>query len=299
MDVVLPAMTVVLACVFAGAAGAKVASWSTFAASVAAIGVPPRLVPVVAVLTPPTEFAIAVALVPRETARAAAGATVLLLAGFTAVMALPAARGAPGACNCFGRLELLSTGHRPLLRNGAFAALAAVVVTKGAGGMGPAFARPASLTAALAGVTAVALTSAALARRAAGDKAVAAKSGPVPMPLLTSLDAEPIDLRQRRTLVVFWSPACPPCGYMTPRLALWEREPPRDAPALVLVSRGGVEANRRSGLRTPIVLDEGGEIFRAFGVVGRPSAVLVDGGAIVSTPIIGAAPILTALGARV
>jgi hypothetical protein len=35
MDVVLPAMTVVLACIFAGAVGAKVASWSTFGPCVA------------------------------------------------------------------------------------------------------------------------------------------------------------------------------------------------------------------------------------------------------------------------
>jgi Methylamine utilisation protein MauE/AhpC/TSA family len=297
MDVVLPASTVALACVFAAAAGAKVASRSTFSASVASLGVPSALAPAVAVLVPATELAIAVALVARETARVAAGATVLLLAAFTAVTGLAAARGAPAACDCFGRLEFLSAGRRPLLRNGALCSLAAVVVTKGAGGTGPAFARPASLAAGLVAVTTVALASAALARRASDEEAVAPEGSSVPVPLLTSLDGQPVDLREARTLVVFWSPACPPCGYMTPRLASWEREPPPDVPALVLVSRGGVEANRRSGLQTPIVLDETEELFRAFGVAGRPSAVLVDGGAIASTPIIGAAPILAALGA--
>jgi hypothetical protein len=297
MDGVLLASTVVLGLVFAAAAGAKVAGRSTFSASLASLGVPPALALPVAVLVPAIELAIAVALVARESSRVAAGATVVLLTAFTAVTAVAAAHGAPAACDCFGRLEFLSLGRRPLLRNAALCVLAVVVVMKGAGSMGPALARPASLAGGLAAVTTVALASALFARRAARDRAIAAKGHLVPMPLLTSLEGEPVDLRERRTLVVFWAPSCPPCGYMTSRLASGEREPPGDAPALVLVSRGGIEANRSIGLQTPIVLDETEELLRAFGVAGRPSAVLVDGGTITSGPITGAAPILAALGA--
>jgi hypothetical protein len=76
-------------------------------------------------------------------------------------------------------------------------------------------------------------------------------------------------------------------------LKAWETTPPVGAPQLLVVSRGTVEANRAQGLRSPVVLDQGFTVGRAFGAEGTPMAVLVDSnGTIASQVVAGAAAIL-------
>jgi len=64
-------------------------------------------------------------------------------------------------------------------------------------------------------------------------------------------------------------------------------------PRLVLVSTGTVEANRASGFRSPVLLDQSFAADRALGVTGTPSAVRVDAeGKIASGIAVGAPPVL-------
>ena len=54
----------------------------------------------------------------------------------------------------------------------------------------------------------------------------------------------------------------------------WEQERPAGAPEIVLISKGGVSANRALNLRSTILLDEGFEVGRAIGEhygIGLPS----------------------------
>lgn len=97
----------------------------------------------------------------------------------------------------------------------------------------------------------------------------------------------------RATLVLFWNPGCGFCQRMLQDLKEWEAQPPPDAPQLLVVSTGTVEANRAMGLRSPVVLDTGFTVGRAFGASGTPSAVLVDAqGRIASDVAVGAPAVL-------
>jgi thiol-disulfide isomerase/thioredoxin/uncharacterized membrane protein YphA (DoxX/SURF4 family) len=123
---------------------------------------------------------------------------------------------------------------------------------------------------------------------------------PAPPLARPDLDGRTIDLadyRGRETLVVFWQPNCPHCQRLAEDLRRWEAEPPRGAPRLLIVSSGAGEANRALGFKSPVVLDEGFKIGKAFGARGTPSAVLVDAeGRIASTVGVGAHDVLALAG---
>jgi thiol-disulfide isomerase/thioredoxin len=114
------------------------------------------------------------------------------------------------------------------------------------------------------------------------------------------LDGRTLDLgdyRGRDTLVVFWQPNCPHCQRLAEDLRRWEAEPPRGAPRLLIVSSGAIDENRALGFQSSIVLDEGFQLGKAFGVRGTPSAVLVDAeGRIASTVAVGARDVLALAG---
>jgi peroxiredoxin len=124
---------------------------------------------------------------------------------------------------------------------------------------------------------------------------------PAPPLARADLDGRPIDLadyRGRDTLVVFWQPSCPHCQRLAEDLRRWEAELPRSAPRLLIVSSGDPAANRALGFRSPVVLDEGFAIGKAFGARGTPSAILVDAeGRIASTVGVGARDVLALAGA--
>jgi peroxiredoxin len=127
---------------------------------------------------------------------------------------------------------------------------------------------------------------------------------PAPALVLPDLAGRTFDLaafREHTTLVLFWSPECGFCQQMLDDLKAWETNPPSGAPQVLVVSRGTIEANQAQGLRSPVVLDEGFAVARAFGATGTPMAVLVDAhGTIASEVVAGAAAVLAlARGERV
>lgn len=96
--------------------------------------------------------------------------------------------------------------------------------------------------------------------------------------------------------VLFWNPGCGFCQRMLDELKAWEKKPPKRAPQLVVVSAGPAETNREMGLRSPLGLDDGFQLGRAFGAAGTPSAVLLDaGGNVASGVAVGADDVLTLL----
>jgi peroxiredoxin len=104
------------------------------------------------------------------------------------------------------------------------------------------------------------------------------------------------DLRGQRTALLFWHPGCGFCARMLPELRHWEANPPEEAPRLVLISGGTVEANRAMNLRAPVLLDEAFAVGRAFGAGGTPSAVLLDAdGKVASGLAVGADQVLALL----
>jgi peroxiredoxin/uncharacterized membrane protein YphA (DoxX/SURF4 family) len=131
---------------------------------------------------------------------------------------------------------------------------------------------------------------------------MATRGRPAPDFTLPDLDGEHVGLSSYRgseTLMLFWNPGCGFCQRMLDDLKAWEAELPESAPALLVISTGGVETNREMGLRSTIVLDQGFQVGRRFGASGTPSAVLIDReGKIASSVAVGAPAVLELAGRR-
>ncbi|MBA3450916.1 MAG: redoxin domain-containing protein, partial [Chloroflexia bacterium] len=113
---------------------------------------------------------------------------------------------------------------------------------------------------------------------AQAPRGVASIGKDAPVVELDNLEGEPVklaDFAGHPTAVLFWNPGCGFCQRMVDDLKAWESDPPADAPNLLVISTGEVEQNRETGLKSPMVLDSGFNVGRAFGASGTPSAVLV------------------------
>ncbi len=114
--------------------------------------------------------------------------------------------------------------------------------------------------------------------------------------LLPGLDGQPVKLANfhgRSTLLLFWNPGCGYCMRMLDALKAWEREA-ADVQLLV-ISTGSIDANRALGLQSPILLDDGFAVGRAFGASGTPSAVLIDSQGRLASPVAAGADDVLAL----
>ncbi len=107
------------------------------------------------------------------------------------------------------------------------------------------------------------------------------------------------DFHGKKTLVAFWSMTCPHCVNMMEELRDWDKQKGQDEPNLVVFSDGDQEAHKDLNLQSPILLDSGYKTAEKFGMLGTPSAVLVnEDGKIVSETAIGAGQIWSLLGKR-
>jgi peroxiredoxin len=107
------------------------------------------------------------------------------------------------------------------------------------------------------------------------------------------------EFRGRSTVLLFWHPGCGFCAQMLPHLRGWDADPPVEAPRLVLISGGTVEANKAIGLHSLVLLDDSFAAGRTFGASGTPSALLLDAhGTIASTIAVGAEKVLGLLHVR-
>src|SRR5215208_5469556 len=120
-----------------------------------------------------------------------------------------------------------------------------------------------------------------------------------PVVELNNLDGEPVRLAEfagHPTAVLFWNPGCGFCQRMVDDLKAWESDKPEGAPNLLVVSTGEAERNREQGFSSPVVLDAGFNVGRAFGASGTPSAVLVGAdGKIASGLAVGGPTVISLL----
>ena len=124
----------------------------------------------------------------------------------------------------------------------------------------------------------------------------AEKGDLVPALRLRDLSGGTINLASlpgRRTMMLFWSPSCGFCEQMLDDLKRWERDRPQDAPDLLIISSGSVEASRAQGFRSRVLLDPNSRAGSVLGSAGTPSAVMVDeNGKIASEVSVGAVEVL-------
>lgn len=133
------------------------------------------------------------------------------------------------------------------------------------------------------------------------DSSGALKIGePAPEIKLLDLDGKKIDLadfRGNELVLLFWNPECGFCNRMLDDLKTWETNLPKDAPKLLLVSTGTIEANRSLGINSPILLDQDFATGSKFGAGGTPSAIRIDSkGNIASEVVAGAQSVLALIG---
>jgi peroxiredoxin len=86
--------------------------------------------------------------------------------------------------------------------------------------------------------------------------------------------------RGRRVLLVFSDPDCGPCHDLLPELAQLHRERRSDGLEMIMISRGGVDENRRkvvaSGVEFPVALQSGWKLSKEYGIFATPVAFLID-----------------------
>jgi hypothetical protein len=85
---------------------------------------------------------------------------------------------------------------------------------------------------------------------------------------------------------------------MLPELRAWEASEAANAPRLIVVSDGSIEANRGLELAATVGLDEGSRIARAFGANGTPMAILLDGDGRIASALAAGAHAFFALAHR-
>ena len=101
---------------------------------------------------------------------------------------------------------------------------------------------------------------------------------------LQDLDGQPISLSQFRgkkpVLLVFWATWCPECKAAFPKINAMHGGPAGEKIQILALdfreTREKVAAAVKSrDIRFPVLLDDRGQVARAFGVVGIPTYVLI------------------------
>jgi peroxiredoxin len=103
------------------------------------------------------------------------------------------------------------------------------------------------------------------------------------------------ELRGRKVLLVFSSPACGPCNTLAPELERFHRAHPELE--VVMISKGEPRENRAKvkehGLTFPVVLQQQWEISRRYAMFATPVAYLIDEQGIISRDVaVGVEPII-------
>jgi peroxiredoxin/uncharacterized membrane protein YphA (DoxX/SURF4 family) len=101
----------------------------------------------------------------------------------------------------------------------------------------------------------------------------------VPEFSMPAVTGEPIThetFEGKDSLVVFFSLTCPHCVRMIEELKEWDMNKGADEPNLIVISDGDPEAHKELRLNAPIVLDENYTFAGKIGMMGTPSAVLVN-----------------------
>lgn len=300
LDEVVLLARLILAGIFLVSGVAKLTDRAGTREAARAFGVPEAHAPVVAVVLPPAEIALAVLLLPAGTARVAAAGALLLLAAFTAAVVWSLRQGRRPQCHCFGRIGTSDVSGRTVVRNAGLTALATLVLLAPGEAVHEVVAYgPATfgvlLAAALASVLAIVTAEAQAARNAGAllqtsadrrfDADLASTEtarGTAPAFALPSLAGSIVSLAGlldsgRPLLLVFLSPGCGPCRRLRPLVSRWG-ETFSDRLRIAVVVNGTAEANARAFSQTavPVLLDEDRAVSLRYEIPSRPAGVLID-----------------------
>jgi peroxiredoxin len=119
---------------------------------------------------------------------------------------------------------------------------------------------------------------------------------------LPDLNGQPRTLeefRGQRVLLVFSDPDCGPCQELGTYLVDTHRQGGEQGLAVVMISRGSVDANRAKaaehGYPFPVLLQRGWEVSRAYAMFATPIAYLIDELGVITSGVAVGAPAIRAL----
>jgi uncharacterized membrane protein YphA (DoxX/SURF4 family) len=299
VDPLLICVRAALALVFIAAGVGKLLDPAGSRTALRGFGVPARWSGAAVRLLPVAELAVAAALLTQPLARVAAAAALLLLAAFIAGVANALRQGRAPDCHCFGQLHSAPAGRGTIVRNAVLALPALLVLVAGPG---DALANLSAEGAALVAVSALAAGLAVATFVLLRDKRGGHVDGEAPVPLDVGSPAPELRMRdeqgaavamadvidgQRPTVLVFVTPNCPACKDLVPRLERW-RPALAERVSLVVVRATTFPPAAGEALASGTLWDHENASFDTFRLLGAPSAVRVDPGAIVaSAPALG------------
>ncbi|HEU4697698.1 MAG TPA: redoxin domain-containing protein [Gemmatimonadales bacterium] len=308
MDWIALVARLLLAAVFLVAAVGKLTDARGSRQALEDFGVPSGLTAPLGLALPLVELGIAALLLFGASARWGAVAALGLLGLFTLGIVGTLVRGRRPDCHCFGQLHSAPVGWSTVGRNGALAAIAAVVLgwggrsseITGLGGVGLGVATGVALGTAVLGLG-VALIEGwlllnmlrqqgrLLLRLERAEKVLHLAEGSgllvgesAPDFELPTLDGDRLSLASLRlagrpVLLFFMDPRCGPCELVLPDVARWQREHVGRV-TIAAISDGTPEANRakveQHDLRR-LLLDDDQEVKRAYDINATPAAVLI------------------------
>ena len=303
MSIALLGARLLLGLVFLVAAIGKLRDRAGFRRSVVAFGSPAAIADAASILIPIAEIVVAILIIRAPSAWLGAIASLVLLAIFTAAIAINLARGRTPECSCFGSAAPEPIGPATLVRNLVLAALALFVVIAGEGtslsGL-PSWWAAASddvrfltLTMGVLLIAVVGMNSyASWLRRANADLAsrIPPTEDPVGLPVGTqepSFDLVHQDagrgslesLRQagRPILLVFTDALCPACAGLWPDISQWQQEQAKKLTVAAVCSGSEqyLEAKLMFVTVTNVLIDAGSQVHDAYAMTKNPSAVIV------------------------
>jgi thiol-disulfide isomerase/thioredoxin len=282
MGLLLLIARIMLAAVFATAGAAKLTNLKASRKAVDDFGVPAWLSHPIGSALPFAELTVAISLVSVRSAWWGGVGALVLLAAFIAAIAVNLALGRKPDCQCFGQIQSKPIGWPTLARNGALAALAALVVWAGpaqtsvidvmVGLSGPQAVVAAVVVivlAAIAGQTwlifhlfkqhgRLLLRIDELEKRFAAAPAATQRppapaaqglplGAPAPTFELPTLAGQSLALdilhSSKPAVLIFSDPNCGPCTALLPEIGRWQRDYGEKV-RIALVSRGSEKANR-------------------------------------------------------
>jgi peroxiredoxin len=300
MGLFVLALRLVLAGVFGTAGIAKLLDLEGSRRALGDFGVPRRMIRAGALMLPLAELTVAIALVPKGSARWGALAAIVLLLGFIGGIARALARGQAPDCHCFGQIHSAPAGRGTLTRNAGLAVVAAVVLWQ-APGASIAGSDAAGAEAVTIVVTVVAILVAALAlqlwmsnrgtRQELADARAQLALFPPGLPVgtlapnfaLKDLEGNTVTLdslcaRGKLVLLAFVGPRCGPCWLLLPHLHRWQ-ETLSDRLTIALLAVGSESDNmellEEHGITGGLFLHAGPDLMKPYRVEGTPTTVLV------------------------
>ena len=105
------------------------------------------------------------------------------------------------------------------------------------------------------------------------------------LPDLSGHEFRLTDNRGEELLLLFWNVKCSFCTAMFPEIRDWEMSRTNGAPKIVIVCSNSREEHETISLTCPILIDDAGMTFKAYGVSGTPSAVLVDKNGMIASSV--------------